>query len=59
MEVFAALIPMVIIFGIYIVILGLCAWVVILFYKKQKERNEILSKIAAELKAQRIDRKVE
>ncbi len=59
MEVFAALIPMVFILGIYLVILGLCVWVVVLFYKKQKERNEILSEIAAELKAQRMARKVE
>lgn len=57
MEVFAglisvivALIPMVIFIGIYLVILGLCAWVVIIFFKRQKERNEALQDIAKQLK---------
>lgn len=57
MEVFAglisvivALIPMVIFIGIYLVILGLCAWVVIIFFRRQKERNEALQDIAKQLK---------
>lgn len=64
MEVFAgliseivALIPMVIFIGIYLVILGLCAWVVIIFLKRQKERNEALQDIAEQLKNIQIVKK--
>jgi len=64
MEVFAglisvivALIPMVIFIGIYLVILGLCAWVVIIFFKRQKERNEALQDIAEQLKNIQIVKK--
>ena len=64
MEVFAglisvivALIPMVIFIGIYLVILGLCAWVVIIFFKRQKERNEALQDIAKQLKNIQIVKK--
>lgn len=64
MEVFAglisvivALIPMVIFIGIYLVILGLCAWVVIIFFRRQKERNEALQDIAEQLKNIQIVKK--
>lgn len=51
-EVFAALvalIPIVIFFIFYVALIGLGIWIVVVFLKRQRERNEALEKIAKNL----------
>jgi|GEM_PF-5898206 len=59
MEMFFAFIPMMIVLGLYIIIIGLCIWFVVMFFKRQKERNEALQKIAKELKQLNREKKAE
>ncbi len=62
MEVFAALIPMFMMFifiGIYLAIIGVCIWAIFTFLKRQKERNETLQEIANHLKSVQIVNKEE
>jgi len=54
-----AFIPVLIMFVIYIGIIGLCVWFLITFMRRQKERNEALRDIAQQLKNIQIVQKEE
>jgi len=51
-----ALIPMLFFLVIYLGLLGLCIWVVVVFLKRQRERNEALERIAKSLEKLQLDR---